>query len=394
MVANMARQAFCRLAVIALVVTAWTPVKIQAQDATAPAAPASPAAPSAAERAKEEAQRARERAEQLQAGRKELVEKNAKIDQVIRKLELEARDLDKLDDPKNPPTFRRPHGELKAFTEDDAMLVLNRMTSDFTGNKYLDTYIRSHLMWVVKKARQSDREEAGRKLVQLIKQMPGRIEVPRKTVTTYDPPEVYAEYRRKIDSLRVEVGYPPFQKYVNAPESFQHMDAARRAAGEKTYAEALALKDKFTSKVDKQAQAFNNRVDHVNQMVREYRGELIYELLKTGDPEMLKLVVAEMERQANAQTGIQFDLLNYMYMAAYDGVLNLYSATDLRVVSTGLEKIARAKEEYVSYMGQKRNFADYAFHMIYMLRDGGGFIDPKDLVEDPNARRRARSQRR
>jgi hypothetical protein len=39
--------------------------------------------------------------------------------------------------------------------------------------------------------------------------------------------------------------------------------------------------------------------------------------------------------------------------------------------SRKLERVGRAYEGYVEYAGRTRNFAEYAFHMVYMLKELG-----------------------
>ena len=45
----------------------------------------------------------------------------------------------------------------------------------------------------------------------------------------------------------------------------------------------------------------------------------------------------------------------------------------LKQMGKNLMRAAKANEEWTDYKGRKRNFADYAFHMISLLEDGGGF---------------------
>ncbi len=343
-----------------------------AQDA-APAAGSPAPAPAASPQRQE-------RLEEIQARKAQ----KDRIDKAVAQLVAEARDLDQLIESKNPPVYKRPHPLVKLLQPDDALPVLVEMQSGKTGNKYLDTYINWHLMEVVKNAKASDLEEAGRQLVKLIQQMPGPVQVEGKQEYRHEPPEAYAEWSKRYYSLRKVVGYPPYQEYVYPPKSLELMSAAERAAGDKTWAEAQEWRSKFTTITDPLAVAFNRRIREMNQALRDYRGELVYQLLRTTDPAMLKLVIQEMERQCNTKTGFQFDLLNYMYLAAFDGVLSGYKHADLKEASQLLERIARKEDAWVEYGRMQRNFADYAFHMIFMMRDEQGFIDPQALEPDPS----------
>jgi len=375
------------------VVLVWliSPVGVLAQDAAESAGKSEgDTKPTAEERLAAEKEARQARIEERKAEALERRERKDRLRKAVAKLKAEAKQLDQYKSPTVPPVFKRPHPAINAMNSGDAIAVLGHMTSGFTGNKYLDTYINWHLIKVVQQGKQSDREEMGRQLIKLVQSMPGSISIPMKTEYTHEPPEAHREWAKRYYSLRKVTGYPPYQKYVNPPASLELMNAAERAQANKTWAEALEWRKKFETIYDKEAKAFNDRIRFMNHALREYRGELIYEILRTGDPAMLELVVSTMDRQAKAKTGIQFDLLNYMYLAAFDGVLNLYSKEDLKKAGTALEKSARAHEAWVVYGRVKRNYADYAFHMVHMLRDGEGFIDPRELKDDDSRKKRRR----
>jgi hypothetical protein len=364
--------------------------------ATAPSAWAQPAAGTSAEStaAPAPADAARERQAQAQARQAETQadrEREQKLKDAVQELVKEAREMGEVGKPKVEPKFSRPHPLLKDLDADHALPALNQMQQDWTGQKFMDTYVRWHLLWVVKQGRQSDRDEMGRRLLKLFEKLPGSLQVPHRPWHRYEPPDKAAEYHQKVNSLVVVEGYPPFQRRIGPPESLARMNPTRRAEAEKVWAEAQALRTQFEDIIDKEAVAFNRRIDQINEIVLNFQGELIYELLRTGDPAMLRVVMKEMERQIAAKSGLQFVLLNYVYLAAFDGILNLYPEHVLKEFSIELEKLARANAEYVDYRARKRNFGDYAFHMIYMLRDGGGFIDPRDL-EVKEGRKRVHSQ--
>jgi hypothetical protein len=385
-----------RLGVVVLaLVAAWLPglcgsgAACMAQETASPADASTEAttSDSAARRAAMEAQRKADAAAEMErrkasAAADRIVDE--KITKAIQQLVLEAKDLDVLTKPTNPAVFSRPHPTLRGLGPEASLEALNRMLTGFTNNEYRDTYIRWHLAEVVKKAAQSDREETGKRLVKLVKQMPGPLAVKEVTDHRYEPKEVAEQYFKVYYGYAVTVGYPPFEQRVYPPASLAHLSGERKAQGEAAWEQAKNLK--FQTIIDQEARAFNERVRQVNYIVRQYRGEVIYELLKTGDPAMLDLVVNEIDRQARAKSGLAYDLMAFMYLAGFDGVLNLYSEQDLQSASATLEKTARATDAWVEYASETRNFADAAFHMIYMLRDIGGFMDPKVAPTVPNQR--------
>lgn len=253
-------------------------------------------------------------------------------------------------------------------------MTVKRMVRDFTGNEYRDTYIRWHLVSVLEeKAKQSDLRKMGPDLVKLVNNMPGPIKVPLKPTHKDVPPEIARRYHQLMGQTYVwqTSGYPPFVKRsrIGPPKSFDLMPASRRAKAKKAYEEALALRGQWKRIHDREASRFNARIRKMNWVIRQYRGELIYLVLRTGDPKMLKVVTNAIEKHARQQNGIAFDLMAFMYRAAFDGVLEMYDGEDLAKVSKELERVARGKEEYLKWGGRERNFADYAFHMVHILRE-------------------------
>jgi hypothetical protein len=312
----------------------------------------------------------------------------AAVDQLI----LEAKEVDNFEKiNKNPPVFSRPHPLLKNFTPAMAVDTLNRVMLPMTGNEYRDTYIRWHLMWAIKKIDDADRRPTGARLVELFKQMPAALTVAGRSEGNWEPLDIYQKYQAMVGgqpSANVVIGYPPFQRVIGPPASFKQLPAGAEAkykqdveAYTKRVAEAQKLYGgKFKYIRDEGGIAFNHRLRAMSDIMRHYRGELIYEIIQSGDPEIGKLVMSEVARLAKAKNGIAFDLLSYLYLACFDGALNHYDQSALTQMSQILEQGARASEGYVSYGGQQRNFADSAFHLIEMLKDGGGFIEPERIA--------------
>lgn len=291
------------------------------------------------------------------------------LDRAVLELQKEAQDLDNYEKPDAPALFRRPHPAVSTIGGESTNEVLDRMLQPFTGNEYRDTYIRWHLLNVLTRTSQAERRPIGPKLLQLLQKMPGAISGKERQTHYYEPPEIASKYFSLINSGNVVVGYPPFQRELAPPESYKEMDPERIARVKANLAEAALLRDKFKTIRDEKAVKWNERIRQVNYIIRLYRGELIYALLQTGDPEMLKAVFSEIEKQARAKNGVTFDLMAYVYLAAFDGVLDLYPGPVLMECSRKLESMAKVFEGYTRYGGMDRNFAEYAFHMIYMLRE-------------------------
>ncbi|MDX1681519.1 MAG: hypothetical protein R3336_00230 [Phycisphaeraceae bacterium] len=278
--------------------------------------------------------------------------------------------------------FRRPHPALSGLGPETAVEVARRMIKSYTGNNTRDTYIRYHLIEIIKMCPEKDRKATYPMLHRLLKNLPGSVQIPMRPVRQYVPPELWRKWRRIMGKLTItrRVGYPPFQKTqrIGPPRSIEMAPEGQREALRALWEEAKEIKPQLEVIVDKDAQRFNNRIIDLNRAIRVYRGELIYEFLKTGEPEALKIVATAIVNRVNDNDSMAFDLLSYFYLAALDGVLNDYSPDLLKQAGAVFEKAARNHQGYKRYdLGpyahgratEDRNFADYAFHIIHLLKD-------------------------
>ena len=139
------------------------------------------------------------------------------------------------------------------------------------------------------------------------------------------------------------------------------------------------LRPQIRKVVDEKLERQNERLREVNKAVREYRGDLIYALIQTGDEGTLDKVVAAIGRQLKMQELAAFDLTAYMYLAVFDGYMQLYDSAALETASNQLETLGRSADAYFPYRlgGEKvpgwfypkeRNFADYVFHLVQLLK--------------------------
>ncbi len=310
-------------------------------------------------------------------------EANQKISHAAAELKAEALEVGRYEENIDiQPHFTRPHPALAGIGPESVDDLLDRMLKPFTGNAYEDTYIRWHLMHIIMQARPEDRRKMGPKLVRLVKQMPGPLDVPFRQWWKHVPEEIGASWRHLFNTLRVVTGYPPYEKRFDPPESFNYMDAETRAWAEERWKKVQELEKQFETVYDHNAIAFNSRVRKVNWIVRQYRGELIYTLFLTGDPEMARLIISAIQEHAPKDNGIALDLLSFWYLAAFDGALDLYEPKLLMELSQKLERIARANDQWYEYQHRQRNFADYAFHMVTMLRDASVQIDDPEPSPD------------
>lgn len=339
------------------------------------------------------------------------------LETVIDQLIKEANDLDELDTQKvkHKPVFERPHPLIEKWDATSmGPAVLDRLGGKFTDNDYRDTYIRWHLIYMVKQRSHSlltdylksgkydQPKDVGAKALDLLRSMPPDLNRPWKRDYTYEPYDIYEQWEALRQASAVVVGYPPFDRRYYGQQALQHATPEQRAKLEPIVAKMDLLRQKFRRVNDAKARTYNLRRRQTNMLIREYRGDLIYILVQTGDPAMLNRVVNEIGKQVGNDQWYAFDLARYFYLAAFDGYLQLYDAATLTEASKQLESLGRKHEGYKRYMFGKepvpsyfnpniRDFADYIFNIVHLMRDPGALQWFNQTVHEVDSRVPARS---
>lgn len=333
------------------------------------------------------------------------------FDAAVAKIIDEAKDIPEFDNPvKYPVVFSRPHPALSTLGPDSAVPAIRVMTTNITGRPVLDVYVRWHLIQVYKQARPLDRRDKGPDLVNLYKSVvdPDPIPLTYKEEYAYLPRDLWEEYKRLMTwpgphGPVFTVGYPPFTRQVSGAAALAQMRPEQVAAYRKAVENANRIYEinkkkaaeilKRLKRVDfpenvlwnKRLYAAHIRVREMQYIARSLRAELLYEMLKTGDPRMLNAVGEMISKQLEKGSLVGFDLMAYVYLAAFDGVLELYSPEDLRIFANGMETIARRFNGYRQYSGHTRDFGDYAFTLIASLREGDHLIVDQAFLSEMTA---------
>ena len=293
-----------------------------------------------------------------------------KLDQAVELLSADAKAITNVNSEK-PPHFERPHSAVAELGPEMALPAAIRMRDKLTDERYRDTFIRWHLMWVVRQVPEADRKQVLALLAQLTDRLPGDLKLERKALFRHEPASAYGKWAVLYGQVRLVVGYPPFQTYVNPPESLQRMTPKRRAEAEKIWKRCQKLESSFKTIADGEAPEHNRRANRMTHVARQYQGELIGHLVRSGDPQMLKKVMRLIDKHARKESIIGFDLLTYLYLAAFDGALEQYDQQVLREAGAQLARTAKAtKGDWVEFGHSKRNFSEYAFHMVRLLNAG------------------------
>jgi len=337
---------------------------------------------------------------------------------VMTRLKEEADALSEVKDPEPMPRFTRPHPMLRSLSEDDSAFLLEEMLQPLTGNDYEDSYIRWHLIPVINDRMASAAEEAiasqrlgdmseiGPKLIRLFQKMPppitGRFLPEYRDV----PEDIARQWHKLYYSTTTEVGYPPFQEVYRGREALKHMGDSRRAKMLPVVEEMERLRPLWKRIHDPDAIAFNKRVRQMNTAIRQYRGDLAYNVVLTGDPSMLKLVINKAADFAKQREQAAFDLIQYVYKAAFEGYLPLYQLADQQLLveaasalrtaggsASGFFVVQRNGEDVPRwYKPRYRSFEDYIFHLSFMLEDIANVPDPR-VNERPTVQGKQRLHR-
>jgi len=242
-------------------------------------------------------------------------------------------------------TLVRPHKSVARLPATDAPKALAAMKQKLTGEPLKDVYVRYHLMDVVNRALPTAPEPFTADLIALAPMIPDDIEIELKEWHAYDPPEIGKRYRHLIDSTAVHIGFPPFRRRVDAPESFEFMDPATRKKAEAMYAEALSLKGKFKSTVSQENHVYNYKVIWMNWLIRQYRGELLYAMVAQGDKNALDLITDAVADAASRNPIRAADLISFLNAAYFNGYMGKYDAEVLKRVAAKLRAAGAASEK-------------------------------------------------
>ncbi|MEZ6190117.1 MAG: DUF4159 domain-containing protein [Phycisphaerales bacterium] len=317
-----------------------------------------------------------------------------RIDAAFEQLINEARDLETIKNPEHRMVDSRPHRSVLTLSADDGPAVLERMAGKLAGDEYGDAYIRWHLMpcikdWLHARAIGAadgtpvplSSESVGA-LRDLFKDMPA--EMPARYISPYN--EEGQAINKRLASLRsqtrITVGTPPFDKTYSGRAALPHMTPAARKRAEPLVAEIERLEEQVKQMRDRDILLVNERYLDVSKAMREYRCDLTYAMIQSGDDKALDTVADAIAGLIRQHQRAGFDLTQAVYRAMRDGYLALYddrALASLRARITRATAGARGYEKYnagdeplpYTVKPEMRSYAEYAAHLTDMLGDPG-----------------------
>ncbi len=264
---------------------------------------------------------------------------------------------------------RRPHSLLAQLEPDSAAKVAARLSQPFTDDPIRDTYIRFHLLNVI--LQDKGKPLPGGPFQKFHDSLPPDTGFEAREHTTYEPPELARKYRQLIEECRVTTGFPPFQKRIGPPESFEYMDDANRKVAEAKWAQAQELRKSFKGIVDREAQQWNERIGWTPWMLRQIRGDAIYCMVRSGEPRMLEAAIGYVARNMTTDRQQASDYLSFLNAAYFDGWLAEYDKSALKTAATTLKRVVVAGDSAPKERGaRKSSLSERAFTIITAMETG------------------------
>lgn len=317
-----------------------------------------------------------------------------RIDAALEQLIAEAKELGSVKVPEHRAVFARPHRVVRELEPSDGEAVLSRLNGKLSGDAYGDVYVRWHLMpvvhdWLKQHAIRSEGDstealpsDALRALSELFKNMPA--EEKAKWVNPYS--EEGKKLNARISALRAQtrvvVGVPPFEKTYSGRAALPHMTASARRKAEPRVKELEALENRRKQMRDRDIDVVNERYSDVTKAFREYRTDLTYAMLQTGDTKALNDVGSAIHALVRKRQRAGLDLMQTTYRAMHDGYLGRYDDRALASLRSRLSKAGAGARKYERYnRGDEpvprdvhpnmRSFSLYSAHLVGMLEDPG-----------------------
>jgi len=317
-----------------------------------------------------------------------------RVDAAFEQLILEAKDLGSLKAPEHRAVFTRPHRVVRELEPSDGEEILRRMGGKLSGDAYGDVYIRWHLMpavqdWLRQRAiaAKSDAVEpipsgVSRVLHDLFKHMPAESKGKWESPYSEDGKRLNARISALRSQTRVVVGVPPFEKTYSGRAALPHMTASARRKAEPKVKELEALENQRKQMRDRDIEVVNERFSDVTKAFREYRCDLTYAMLQTGEDRALSDVGTAIGSLVRKRQRAGLDLMQTTYRAMHDGYLGRYDDRALASLRSKLSKVGGGAWKYERYNRgpepvprdvhpRMRSFGAYSAHLVGMLEDPG-----------------------
>jgi hypothetical protein len=314
---------------------------------------------------------------------------SGRVDAAFEQLIAEANDLGTLKVPEHRAVFTRPHRVVSELEPVDGAAVLRRLDGKLAGDLYGDTYIRWHMLpivhdWLHGRAVDAsgdplpaDSVKATRHLFQ---------DMPAETRARYASPlsEEGKRLEKRLVGLRaqtrVKVGVPPFEKTYSGRAALPHMTPSARRRAEPIVKQIEALQNQIKQMRSRDVDKLNDRNRELSKVFREYRCDLTYAMIQTGNEKALDDVGSAIGSLIRNRQRVGLDLMQSTYKAMHHGYLGQYSDRALASLRVKLLKAGSGAGKYERYNSggepvsaevrpKMRSFGAYSTHMVGLLEE-------------------------
>ncbi len=325
----------------------------------------------------------------------------SRIDAAFEQLINEANDLGTVKQPEHRANFKRPHRAVRALKAQDGPVILERMAGKLAGDDYGDTYIRWHLMpaietWLGSRATSADESSDASLTVQQVKiiqdlfrSMPPEAEPRYVSPYSDEGKEINKRLAQLRAKTRITVGVPPFEKTYSGRAALPHMTPAARKKAEPIVEEIDRLQDQVKGMRDRDIEQVNERYREVAKAMREYRFDLGYMMVQSGNQKLLNDVGSAVGTLIRRRQRAGFDVTQAIYKAMHDGYLNQYDDRALASLRENLMKTAASTRSYETYL---RGNEPMPYYIQPELRCYAGYVyQLTDLLAEPTRLRAFRT---
>lgn len=317
---------------------------------------------------------------------------DGRIDTAFEQLIAEAGELGSIKTPEHRAVFSRPHRVARELEPGDGEAVLRRLDGKLSGDPYGDVYVRWHLMpavqdWLAQRAIQAEGgtpdplpADVLRTLRSLFKSMPAEAGSKWQNPYSEEGKKLNARITALRSQTRVTVGVPPFEKTYSGRAALPHMTEQARRKAEPKVKELESLENRRKQMRDRNIDVVNERYSDVNKAFREYRSDLAYAMIQTGNDQALNEVGSAIGALVRKRQRAGLDLMQSAYRAMHDGYMGQYNDRALATFRGRLSKAASGARKYERYnrgpepvprdvKPNMRSFAAYSAHMLGLLED-------------------------
>ncbi len=316
---------------------------------------------------------------------------STRVDAAFERLIAEAKELGTLKVPEHRAVFTRPHRVVRELEPGDGTEVLRRLDGKLVGDLYGDTYIRWHLLpvvhdWLHKRAVDSTDDplpaDSIKALRHLFEDMPAEAKTRFESPLSKEGKRIESRLVGLRSQTTVIVGVPPFEKRYSGRAALPHMTPSARRRAEPIVKQLEALQNQLKQMRSREVDKLNERYREMAKAFREYRGDLAYAMVQTGEGKALGDVGSAVVLLIRKRQRAGFDLMRSTYRAMHDGYLGRYDDRALGLLRTKLRKAAAGAQKYERYnrgdealpthvRPKMRSFGVYAAHLIGLLESPG-----------------------